>query len=124
MLSFGPNVKIFLAAGTTDMRKSFDALAGAARSVLSQDPFSGHVFAFCGRRHDRIKVLFWDGSGFWLLSKRLARGTFAWPNLTSGQKCIELRAEELAALLAGMDLRRAAWRNWVPRTDLKRLEPS
>ncbi len=116
MLSFGPKVKIFLAAGTTDMRKSFDTLAGATRSVLSQDPFSGHVFAFCGRRRDRIKVLFWDGSGFWLLAKRLARGTFAWPKLTSEQKCIELRAEELAALLAGLDLGCASWRQWAPRT--------
>jgi transposase len=113
MLTLAPGVKVFLAAGTTDMRKSFDTLAAAARTVLDRDPFSGALFAFCGRRRDRIKVLYWDGTGFLLLAKRLAKGTFAWPT-ADGSHCLELRSEELMALLGGLDLSRSRWRGWVP----------
>jgi transposase len=114
MLSFPSTVKIYLAVGTTDMRKSYDTLAGVARTVLEQDPFSGHVFAFCGRRRDRVKILYWDSTGFWLFSKRLARGTFAWPDaVPEGKPSLELRAEELMALVGGLDLSRSSWRGWV-----------
>jgi len=114
VLSLAPTVKVFLAVGTTDMRKSYDTLAAAARTVLEQDPFSGHLFAFCGRRRDRVKILYWDSTGFWLFSRRLARGTFAWPNAApEGKRCLELRAEELMALLGGLDLSRSSWRDWV-----------
>lgn len=74
MLSLPSNVKVYVAPGTTDMRKSFDALSGLVRTILEADPHSGHVFAFCGRRRDRVKLLFWDGTGLWLFLKRLARG--------------------------------------------------
>jgi transposase len=115
MLTVAAGVKVFLAPGTTDMRKSFDTLAAAARTVLDRDPFSGALFAFCGRRRDRVKVLCWDGTGFLLLSKRLAKGTFAWPEASAdGPRCLELRTEELMALLGGLDLRRSRWRGWVP----------
>jgi transposase len=113
VLSVPPTVKVYLAPGATDMRKSFDTLAAAARTVLEKDPFSGHLFAFCGRSRRTVKVLLWDGTGFSLLAKRLGRGTFAWPGAPSdGGRCVELRAHELAALLAGLDLGRSEWKSW------------
>ena len=63
MLTFSPTTKVFLAPGRLDMRKSFDALAGAAREILALDPLSGHAFAFCGRRRHLVKILFWDSCG-------------------------------------------------------------
>ncbi len=112
MLTLGPSIKVYLAQGTTDMRKSFDGLAGAVRGVLEQDPLAGHLFVFLGRRRHMVKILYWDGSGFWLLAKRLARGTFAWPELEDGRAAIELRPDQLAALLGGVDLERTTWRKW------------
>ena len=112
MLTLGPSIKVYLARGTTDMRKSVDALAGAVREVLQQDPLSGHLFVFCGRRRHMIKILYWDGTGFWLVAKRLAKGTFAWPEPTDDRQAIELRPDELAALLGGVDLRKTTWRPW------------
>lgn len=104
MLSFPPSVRIYLAAGVTDMRKSFDGLAAATRQVLELDPLSGHVFVFCNRRRDRIKLLVWDRSGFWCLAKRLEEGTFAWPEPTSSAR-VELTTRELMCILEGIDLR-------------------
>lgn len=115
MLTLGPSIKVYLARGTTDMRKSFDSLAGAVRELLAQDPLSGHLFVFCGRRRHMVKVLYWDGTGFWLVAKRLARGTFAWPEPEDARLAIELRADELGALLGGVDLRRTEWRRWWRR---------
>lgn len=112
MLTLGPSIKVYLARGTTDMRKSFDGLAGAVRELLAADPLSGHLFVFCGRRRNMVKVLYWDGTGFWLVSKRLARGTFSWPEPADAQPTIEMRADELGALLGGVDLRRTTWRPW------------
>ncbi|MGE3376602.1 MAG: IS66 family insertion sequence element accessory protein TnpB [Vicinamibacteria bacterium] len=123
MLTLGPSIKVHLARGTTDMRKSFDALAGAVREVLQQDPLSGHLFVFCGRRRHMIKILFWDGSGFILVAKRLAKGTFAWPEPSDGSGAIELRADELTALLGGIDLRKTTWRPWWRSKSASALPP-
>lgn len=113
MLSFPPSLKVYLAPGTTDMRKSFDSLATAARAVLDRDPHSGHLFVFCGRRRHIVKVLYSDGTGLWLIAKRLAKGTFAWPDAPrDGQTSVELTTTELAALLGGLDLRRSSWKDW------------
>ena len=112
MLTLGPSIKVYLARGTTDMRKSFDSLAGAVRELLAQDPLSGHLFVFCGRRRHLVKILYWDGAAFWLVAKRLARGTFAWPEAEDDRPTIELRADELGALLGGVDLSRTTWRRW------------
>ncbi len=117
MLSLPTSVRIYLARGATDMRKSIDGLAGVTTQILEQDPLSGHLFVFCNARRDRIKILYWERSGFWLLHKRLERGTFAWPlPAASDVKQIELPASDLMALLGGLDLREAKRRRWYSRT--------
>jgi transposase len=124
VLTFPSTVRVYLAPGPTDMRKSFDTLSALAREVLERDPLSGHLFAFCGRRRTLIKILVWDGTGFWLFAKRLARGTFAWPAVPAdGARRIDLRPDELAALLSGIDLGSATRRRWW-RKDPKALEAS
>ena len=124
MLTMPSSVRVYLAPGRTDMRKSFDTLAALARDVLEKDPLSGHLFAFCGKRRNRVKILYWDGTGFWLFAKRLARGTFAWPEPPSdGRPCLDLRPDELSALLSGIDLSKAGSRRWW-RRDPKALEAS
>jgi len=102
MLTVGAGAKVFLVAGTTDMRKSFDTLAAVVRDVIQDDPLSGHLFVFCNRRRDRLKVLLWEESGFWLLAKRLEKGTFTWPGSLGDR--VEYSTAELAALLAGLEL--------------------
>lgn len=102
MLNIGTGCKVFLVAGPTDMRKSYDTLAAVVREVIASDPLSGHLFVFCNRRRDRLKVLLWEDSGFWLLAKRLERGTFRWPSFPPRK--VEYGAAELAALLAGLEL--------------------
>jgi transposase len=119
MLTLGPSIKVYLACGTTDMRKQIDGLAAAVRELLSEDPLSGHLFVFCGRRRHLVRILYWDGAAFWLVSKRLARGTFAWPKPEDGRAAIELRSDELGALLGGIDLRKTTWRPWWRRSPLQ-----
>lgn len=113
MLTVPPRSRVYLAVGPTDMRKSFDGLQWAVRSVIEKDPLSGHFFVFCNRRRDRLKVLLWDRSGFWVFAKRLEKGTFAWPR--SDARAVELRAEELQILLGGFDLARVRRRAWYDR---------
>ncbi|EIT69972.1 IS66 Orf2 family protein [Hydrocarboniphaga effusa AP103] len=95
---------MWIAAGVTDMRKGFDGLSARVQQVLADDPFSGHVFAFRGRRGDQLKLLWWDGDGLCLLSKRLERGRFVWPKAESGR--VHLTAAQLSMLLEGIDWRR------------------
>ncbi|MCC6788338.1 MAG: IS66 family insertion sequence element accessory protein TnpB, partial [Hyphomonadaceae bacterium] len=74
-----PGVKVHLAAGYTDMRKGIDGLAMLVQGVLRQDPFTGHLFVFRGRTPNLLKIVFWDGTGFCLFTKRLEHGVFLWP---------------------------------------------
>lgn len=113
MLSWTGSVAIFLAAGVTDLRRSVDGLAGLVRNGLDQDPFSGALFVFCNRRRDRVKILVFESSGFWVLYKRLEKGTFAWPS--SDQGPISMTSAELTLLLAGIDLKGARRRPWYRR---------
>src|SRR5437870_12542716 len=78
MLTLSPAVRIYIATGATDLRRSIDGLAALVRERLTLDPLSGHLFLFRNRRGDRLKVLAWDRSGFWILYKRLEQGTFEW----------------------------------------------
>jgi len=89
MLSFLSNPRVYLAAGQTDLRKSFDPLAGVVRSSLQLDPLSGHLFVFSNQRRHRAKILFWDKSGGWLCAQRLELGTLGWPDSVEKdlQKC-------------------------------------
>jgi transposase len=102
---------IWLAAGVTDMRRGMDGLAALVQTTLEQDPFSGHIFAFRGRRGDLLKILWWSGDGMNLYVKRLERGRFIWPQADSG--CIHLSAAQLSMLLEGIDWRRPE-RTWKP----------
>ncbi len=112
MFGIGPATRIYLAAGATDMRKGFEGLYGLVRDRLACDPLSGHVFLFCNTQRNRMKLLFWDGTGLWVCAKRLEKGRFRWPQ-AEGEGCkIVLSHEELMLLLGGIDLmqtRRRAW---------------
>ena len=103
MIGLPSGTRIWLAAGLTDMRRGFDGLAALAQSALEQDPFSGHVFVFRGRRGDIIKLLWWDGQGLCLFAKRLERGRFIWPQALSG--LVVLSPAQLSMLLEGIDWR-------------------
>lgn len=97
MLSLPPSVRVFVCTMSTDMRKSFDGLCALVQAVLKQDPFSGHLFVFLNRRRDKVKILYWDRSGFFLLYKRLEEGTFGMPERE------EIGAGELMMVLEGID---------------------
>ena len=115
MLSISPRVRVYLAPGVTDMRKGYEGLAEVVRGIVGGDPLSGHLFLFCNRRRDRLKALIWDGSGLWLLAKRLEKGTFAWPRAVEGQRSIELSQAKLALLLWGLDAAELRPRRWYRR---------
>jgi transposase len=112
MFGMGPATRIYLAAEAIDMRKGFEGLHGLVRDQLQLDPLSGHIFLFSNVHRNRLKLLFWDGSGLWVCAKRLEKGRFSWPAAVSGQTKVVLSHEELALLLGGIDLagsRRRAW---------------
>ena len=108
MLSLPPAVRIFVATAPTNMHLSFDRLAALAQDVLHADPLSGHLFAFFNRSADRVKILYWDRSGFCLWYKRLERGVFHLPR--AGAVALELDAAELLLLLDGIELTTATRR--------------
>ena len=112
MFGIGPATRIYLAAGSTDMRKSFEGLFGLVRDRLSCDPLSGHIFLFSNAQRNRLKLLFWDGSGLWVCAKRLEKGRFRWPKAEGEENKITLGHEELALLPGGIDLAQASRRAW------------
>lgn len=113
MIPVPSNTKVWLAAGVTDMRRGFATLAAQAELTLKQDPFTGHMFVLRGRRGDLIKVIWWDGQGACLSSKRLEKGKFVWPAAKDGK--IALTPAQLAMLLEGIDWRMPK-RTWRPLT--------
>ncbi|RQS44917.1 IS66 family insertion sequence element accessory protein TnpB [Burkholderia sp. Bp8986] len=98
-----PNTRIWIAAGVTDMRSGFNSLAAKVQTVLEKDPYSGHVFVLRGKRGDLLKCLWWCDGGLCLLSKRLEKGSFAWPRADAG--VVALTTAQLALLLEGFDWR-------------------
>jgi transposase len=114
MLMLPSTVRVYVATGTTDLRRSIDGLSMLVRERLALDPLSGHLFLFRNRRGDRLKILAWDRSGFWVLYKRLERGTFAWPTDTDATP-VEMRSTDLLLLLAGTDLTQTRRRRWYER---------
>jgi transposase len=101
MLSLSGATRIFVALAPVDMRQSFNGLYARVQSVLQEDPTSGHLFVFTNRLRNRLKVLFWDGSGLWVCAKRLEKGTFGWP--TGEGVSRSLRPEELTLLVHGLE---------------------
>ena len=107
MMHLPASVRVYLCLTPCDMRKSFDGLHALVREHLELDAFGGHLFVFASRRRDRLKILYWDRDGFAVWSKRLEEGTYAMPISDSGEVRREITAQELGALLSGIDLSQA-----------------
>ena len=106
MLNLSSATRVFVALAAVDLRGSFNRLAALTQSILAQDPLSGHWFVFINRRHNRLKILLWDGSGLWVCAKRLEKVT--WPR--GEGTCARMRGEELIALLTGLEVReKSGW---------------
>lgn len=112
MIGLPAGTRVWIACGLTDLRNGFDGLAALVQTQLAEDPFSGQLFVFRGRRGDRLKVLWWDGDGMCLYCKRLERGRFVWPRAESGS--VHLTGAQLSMLLEGIDWRRPE-RTHVPQ---------
>lgn len=105
MLTLPPSVRVYLASHPVDMRCGHDGLMSIVHGTWKQDPYSGHLFAFIGKRGDRIKLLYFDRGGFVLVYKRLEKGRFRLPAVSANAQTIGLDGTELAMLLDGLDLR-------------------
>jgi transposase len=106
MFALPSSVRIYVASEPVDLRRGFDGLAAATRSVIGADPMCGHLFVFLNRRRNRVKILAWDRSGFLILYKRLEAGTFSVPfSPRAGKRHVEVDAGELSLMLEGLDLR-------------------
>lgn len=117
-MNVSPATKVHLLAGSTDMRLGFEGLFALAKGLLQADPLSGHLFGFCNKGRNRLKILYWDGSGLWICAKRLERGRFAWPQMAPpaagaapGRRVLMTHAE-LLMLLHGIDLSGTRRRRW------------
>lgn len=116
LFGLGPATKIYLGVDGVDMRKGFDGLYGVVRDQLGQDPLSGHVFLFSNKDRTRLKAIVWDGTGLWVCAKRLEKGRFRWPQAGRQERSVTMRAEELAMLVSGLDLKQAQpRRGWYRR---------
>lgn len=107
-----PATRVYLAAGATDLRKSFDGLHGLVVSQLQADPLSGHLFVFCNRSRTRLKVLYFDGSGLWVCAKRLEQGCFSWPAQEDAAPRRGCDVQELLLLLGGIDPQETKRKPW------------
>ena len=114
MLTFASTQRIFLALEPVDMRKQFNGLWAVAQEKLREDPKSGALFVFTNKDRDRLKILFWDGSGVWVMAKRLEQGRFTWP-LGSGTTKVALEPAALTMLLSGIDLKDGCKKAWYER---------
>ena len=114
MLSLPSAVKIYLAVEPVDMRKQFNGLWSLAELKLREDPRLGALFVFTNKNRDRLKMLYWDGTGVWVFAKRLEKGRFSWPVGSDSTK-LPLKPEALTMLLAGIDLRDGCRKAWYER---------
>lgn len=101
MLSELNTARVYLACGSTDLRKSIDGLAALVQEGFALDPFASSLFVFCNRERNKLKILYWDHNGFWLFYRRLECGTFQWP---SGDKTVTITSRQLRWLLDGLSL--------------------
>jgi transposase len=128
VFGIGRATRIYLAPGATDMRKGFEGLYGLVRDRLQCEPLSGHIFLFCNARRNRLKLIYWDGSGLWVCAKRLQRGCFGWPQVSPGEVKVSLTPEEFTMLIGGMDLQAAKARPWyrkeIDEVNASRMNPA
>jgi len=118
MLSFTGSLRVFLCVQACDMRQGFEGLHALVGERLGEDVRGGALFVFTNKRHTRLKVLYFDGTGLWLMTKRLEEGTFAWPKPDEiGAAKLALRPEAFAMLTDGIDLRGAKLRPWYAREE-------
>lgn len=116
MLSFTGSLKVFVALDPIDMRKGFEGLQAAVGEKLRADVRGGAIFAFTNKRRTRLKILYFDGTGLWLMTKRLEQGTFFWPKAAeSGLAGLKLAPEAFALLTDGIDMHGAKPRGWYQR---------
>jgi transposase len=115
MLAFPAAIKIYVAVQPVDMRKAFNGLWAAAQEQLGEDPKSGAVFAFINKERTRLKLLYWDGTGVWVLAKRLEQGRFSWPRPGDARKKLSLAPEALALLIGGVELKHGSLKPWYER---------
>lgn len=116
MLNFTGSLKVYLATEPVDLRKSFHGLYAITSMVLKEKPEDGALFVFTNKRHNRVKILNFDGTGLWVMIKRLEKGTFSWPkgvDIKDGK--LSLSPEALALLLDGVDMRHGKFRPWYQR---------
>ena len=114
MLAFPAGLRIYLAVEPVDMRKQYDGLWAIAAQKLREDPRGGAVFVFTNRDRNRLKILHWDGTGVWVMAKRLEKGRFTWP-MGSDRVRLTLAPEALTMLLAGIDLKEGCQKAWYER---------
>jgi transposase len=119
MIHLPASVRVYLATSPWDMRRSFDGLPALVNAVLQMDAFAGHLFVFANRRRDRVKILYWDRDGFAMWAKRLEEGTYAMPFSEADEVRREITAQELGALLSGIDLSQAKRRKRYSRSSVK-----
>jgi transposase len=115
VFGLGLATKIYIAVEAVDMRKGFEGLYGLVRDELGADPLSGHLFLFSNRTRTRLKALVWDGSGLWVCAKRLEKGRFRWPEVED-KHSVTMRAEELAMLVNGLDVKQTRQRKWYRKS--------
>ena len=112
MFGLGPATRIYVALAATDMRKGFDGLYGLVRDKLGLGVTIGHLFLFANARRNRLKILYWDGSGLWICAKRLERGRFSWPLAGDQSDRVMLSHDELWLWLGGIDLKHKRRKDW------------
>jgi len=113
MLISTRSLRVCLAVDPVDLRKSFDGLAAQVHHALEEDERSSQVFVFTNKRRDRVRTLYWDGTGLWLLTKKLGRGRYAWPTVGEGEsRRVRMSQGELMLLLSGVDLAATKRREW------------
>lgn len=115
MLSFTGSLRVFVSLEPCDMRKGFEGLCALVTERLEEDLRSGALFVFGNRRRTRLKILYFDGTGLWLMTKRLEEGTFSWPKGAEGAPKLRLAPEAFAMLTDGVDLRGGRLRPWYQR---------
>ena len=121
MLGLPPSVRIYFATELTDMRNGIDGLRAIVEGTLRHDPYGGHLFVFVGKAKDKVKILFWDRSGFVLYMKRLERGRFQLPVIDARRKHVTMEPAQLTMLLDGIDLNARRLARWTPEIE-KRID--